>query len=68
MNLSGYHDPGSVRTYLSGGAGGGGVGRGERNVLWTCGVGGGRYRSEPVFLNIYGAQESISRNEFRQHM
>jgi hypothetical protein len=30
-----------------------------------------RYRldhSEPVFLNIYGAQESIPRNEFRQPM
>jgi hypothetical protein len=24
--------------------------------------------SEPVFLNIYGAQESIPRNEFRQPM
>jgi hypothetical protein len=23
---------------------------------------------EPVFLNIYGAQESIPRNEFRQPM
>ncbi len=24
--------------------------------------------SEPVFLNVHGAQESIPRNEFRQHM
>jgi hypothetical protein len=24
--------------------------------------------SEPVFLNVYGAQESIPRNEFRQSM
>jgi hypothetical protein len=24
--------------------------------------------SEPVFLNVYGAQESIPRNEFRQPM
>jgi hypothetical protein len=23
---------------------------------------------EPVFLNVYGAQESIPRNEFRQPM
>jgi hypothetical protein len=23
---------------------------------------------QPVFLNVYGAQESIPRNEFRQHM
>jgi hypothetical protein len=25
-------------------------------------------QSEPVFLNVYGAQESIPRNEFRQPM
>ncbi len=25
-------------------------------------------RAEPVFLNVYGAQESIPRNEFRQPM
>jgi hypothetical protein len=25
-------------------------------------------KSEPVFLNVYGAQESIPRNEFRQPM
>jgi hypothetical protein len=25
-------------------------------------------RPEPVFLNVYGAQESIPRNEFRQPM
>jgi hypothetical protein len=25
-------------------------------------------RTEPVFLNVYGAQESIPRNEFRQPM
>jgi hypothetical protein len=24
--------------------------------------------SEPVYLNVYGAQESIPRNEFRQPM
>jgi hypothetical protein len=24
--------------------------------------------SEPIFLNVYGAQESIPRNEFRQPM
>jgi hypothetical protein len=24
--------------------------------------------SEPVFLNVYGAQQSIPRNEFRQHV
>jgi hypothetical protein len=24
--------------------------------------------TEPVFLNVYGAQESIPRNEFRQPM
>jgi hypothetical protein len=24
--------------------------------------------TEPVFVNVYGAQESIPRNEFRQHM
>jgi hypothetical protein len=24
--------------------------------------------AEPVFLNVYGAQESIPRNEFRQSM
>jgi hypothetical protein len=24
--------------------------------------------AEPVFLNVYGAQESIPRNEFRQPM
>ena len=28
----------------------------------------GSIRSEPVFLNVYGAQESIPRNEFRQPM
>jgi hypothetical protein len=27
---------------------------------------GGEVISEPVFLNVYGAQESIPRNEFRQ--
>jgi hypothetical protein len=27
-----------------------------------------RESSEPVFLNIYGTQESIPRNEFRQPM
>ncbi len=27
--------------------------------------GGGSWRSELVFLNIYGAQEPIPRNEFR---
>jgi hypothetical protein len=26
------------------------------------------FSSEPVFLNVYGAQESIPRNEFRQPM
>jgi hypothetical protein len=26
------------------------------------------YVLEPVFLNVYGAQESIQRNEFRQPM
>ncbi len=26
------------------------------------------FQAEPVFLNVYGAQESISRNEFRQLM
>ncbi len=25
-------------------------------------------RAEPVFLNVYGVQESILRNEFRQPM
>ncbi len=25
-------------------------------------------RTEPVFLNVYGARESIPRNEFRQSM
>jgi hypothetical protein len=25
-----------------------------------------RKKTEPVFLNVYGAQESIPRNEFRQ--
>jgi hypothetical protein len=25
-------------------------------------------KSEPVFLNVYGAQESISRHQFRQPM
>jgi hypothetical protein len=25
-------------------------------------------KAEPVFLNVYGAQESILRNEFRQSM
>jgi hypothetical protein len=29
---------------------------------------GARKRPEPVFLNIYGAQELIPRNEFRQPM
>jgi hypothetical protein len=27
-----------------------------------------RMEAEPVFLNIYGAQESIPRNQFRQPM
>jgi hypothetical protein len=26
------------------------------------------WKIEPVFLSVYGAQESISRNEFRQPM
>jgi hypothetical protein len=26
------------------------------------------WSAEPVFLNVYGAQESIPRNEFRQPM
>jgi hypothetical protein len=26
------------------------------------------FSTEPVFLNVYGAQESIPRNEFRQTM
>jgi hypothetical protein len=30
-------------------------------------TGRGEY-TEPVFLNVYGAQESIPRNEFRQPM
>jgi hypothetical protein len=25
-------------------------------------------KTEPIFLNVYGAQESIPRNEFRQPM
>jgi hypothetical protein len=29
---------------------------------------GGEDTTEPVFLNVYGAQESIPRNEFRQPM
>ncbi len=29
---------------------------------------GERETSEPVFLNVYGAPESIPRNEFRQPM
>jgi hypothetical protein len=33
-----------------------------------CGLGGTNYNTEPVFLNVYGAQESIPRNEFRQPM
>ncbi len=28
----------------------------------------GNKESEPVFLNVYGAPESIPRNEFRQPM
>jgi hypothetical protein len=27
-----------------------------------------RVKTEPVFLNVYGAQESIPTNEFRQPM
>ncbi len=27
-----------------------------------------KQNTEPVFLNVYGAQESIPRNEFRQPM
>ncbi len=27
-----------------------------------------KWLTEPVFLNVYGAQESIPRNEFRQPM
>ncbi len=38
----------------------------------TISILGGRgvqlIESEPVFLNVYGAQESIPRNEFRQPM
>jgi hypothetical protein len=26
------------------------------------------YTTEPVFLNVYGARESIQRNDFRQPM
>ncbi len=29
-------------------------------------ISGTIYCTEPVFLNVYGAQESIPRNEFRQ--
>ncbi len=44
------------------------------NNLWGLGTGEGIGFStrtgppEPVFLNVYGAQESIPRNEFRQPM
>jgi hypothetical protein len=34
----------------------------------TCGKENVDYMSEPVFLNVYRAQESIPRNEFRQPM
>ncbi len=40
--------------------GGGGGGRRKYSTMYS-GV-------EPVFLNVYGAQESIPRNEFRQPM
>jgi hypothetical protein len=36
-------------------------GRGE-------GMAKGKVWPEPVFLNVYGAQESISRHQFRQPM
>ncbi len=54
--------------------------RGKESVHTCCGSweGGGKnkttakdegfFYSEPVFLNVYGAQESIPRNEFRQPM
>jgi hypothetical protein len=37
--------------------------------LYNLALGTNEYcASEPVFLNVYGAQESIPRNEFRQPM
>jgi hypothetical protein len=39
------------------------------NLTQLGGGGGGaegRY-TEPVFVNVYGAQESITRNRYRQH-
>jgi hypothetical protein len=37
-------------------------------LLLLVDTGGKKNRSEPVFLNVYGAQEWIPRNEFRQPM
>jgi hypothetical protein len=38
------------------------------NVSHVFGHSSVRHDPEPVFLNVYGAQESIPRNEFRQLM
>jgi hypothetical protein len=48
--------------------GGRGIPRHTYPLLITVGGGGGGRRSEPVFVNVYGAQESIPRNRFRPPM
>jgi hypothetical protein len=53
------------------GLGGGGGGRGVTGGVlpfWPGVPSSVNFSSEPVFLNIYGAQESIPRNEFRKPM
>ncbi len=36
--------------------------------LWELFIPNGLCDAEPVFLNVYGAPESIPKNEFRQPM
>ena len=43
---------------------GGGYGTIEQQAVWLR-LGGQGREPEPVFLNVYGAPESIPRNEFR---
>jgi hypothetical protein len=45
-----------------------GQSEGEANQQVARQVQLGHTCAEPVFLNVYGAQESIPRNEFRQPM
>ncbi len=73
--MAGGKGESDILTPFPGHMGGGGEGEGlvggGENKRRDEGVGRrneGRGSTEPVFLNVYGAQESIPRNEFRQPM